>query len=150
MVSSSVLAQYPNLAPGLCGRLECPRICVRGCHCDAGLRRRKSLLNEQAKRRMTVKPTRRALYICDQIQTAGQCPSLCWKVGGCFMPQVDDHPSESKRKAFRPQRAMDLLVAHRQRQRAGIEAQINRHAPPEELPRFNEQLRRERAKGGIR
>ena len=97
---------------------------------------------------MTIKPHRRALYVCDQIQKAGQCPRVCTEVGGCFMPQVDEPRSESKRKAYRPEKAMTVLL--RIRQRAGIEAQINRHAPPEELPRFTEQLRRERAKGGIR
>lgn len=110
---SQVLAYYPHLAPGLCDRLQCPRICAKVEHCPAGLRRSRALLAAQAVRRFSVRLDRRRANICDQIHSAGLCPKLCQGVGGCFLPQVGDHPSEAKRKVFRAQRAMDALVRAR-------------------------------------
>lgn len=110
---SQVLSRYPHLAPGLCGQLECHRICSKVCHCAAGSRRSSARLAAQAARRFTVRTDRRRLHICERVHSAHQCPGLCQKVGGCFLPQVGDHPSEAKRKVFRAQRAMDALVRGR-------------------------------------
>jgi len=111
---SQVLSHYPQLQPGLCGRLECPRICSRVEHCPAGLRRSRARLAAQAVRRYSVVPNRRQLEVCAAVRNARLCPSLCAVVGGCFQPRQFDHPSEAKRKAFRAQKAMDLLVKYRQ------------------------------------
>lgn len=112
---SQVLKQYPYLVPGNCGALACKRQCVRSEHCPAGMRRRKELLARAAVRRHSVKLDRRRGHICEQIHDAGFCSRLCQEVGGCFLPQVGDHPSEAKRKVFRAQRAMDALVRVRQK-----------------------------------
>jgi len=111
---SQVLSHYPQLQPGLCGRQECPRICSRVCHCPAGLRRSRARLAAQAVRRYRVAPNRRQLDGCAEVRKANLCPGLCAVVGGCFLPRQGDHPSEAKRKAFRVQKAMDLLVNYRQ------------------------------------
>jgi len=108
---SQVLSHYPHLQPGLCGRLECQRTCVRVCHCQAGLRRGRVLLAERARRRFAVKANRRQEEICFRVRQASLCPRICQSVGGCFLPQAGDHPSEAKRKVFRCQRAVDLLVS---------------------------------------
>ena len=113
---SQVLLHYPHLTPGLCGALECPHICSRVNHCEAGLRRSRRQLAERARRRFSVRLDRRRGQICEQIHAAGHCPTICRAVGGCFLPQVGDHPSEAKRKVFRAQRAMDALVRARQPQ----------------------------------
>ena len=110
---SQLLSRYPRLQPGLCGALECPRICSRVEHCAAGLRRSRARLAAQAMRRFSVRLDSRRRYVCDQVHRAGLCPSLCQGVGGCFLPQVGDHPSEVKRKVFRAQKAMDQLVSYR-------------------------------------
>ena len=114
MSQSQVLLHYPHLTPGLCGRLECPHICSRVCHCEAGLRRSRRQFARSAIRRFSVRLDRRRGEICDQIHAAGFCPAICKGVGGCFLPQVGDHPSEARRKVFRAQRAMDALVRARQ------------------------------------
>jgi len=111
---SQVLSHYPHLQPGLCGRQECPRICSRVEHCPAGLRRSRARLAAQAVRRFTVAPNRRQLEVCAAVRQAKLCPSLCSVVGGCFLPRQGDHPSESKRKVFRAEKAMDLLINYRQ------------------------------------
>jgi len=111
---SQVLSHYPHLQPGLCGRRECPRICSRVEHCPAGLRRSRARLAAQAVRRFSVVPCRRQLEVCAEVRKAHLCPSLCSVVGGCLLPRQGDHPSEAKRKAFRAQKAMDLLVNYRQ------------------------------------
>jgi hypothetical protein len=111
---SQVLSRYPQYQPGLCGRRECPRICSRVEHCPAGLRRSRARLAAQAVRRFTVAPHRRQLEVCAEVRKAGLCPGLCSSVGGCFLPRQGDHPSEARRKAFRVQKAMDLLVKYRQ------------------------------------
>ena len=54
------------------------------------------------------------------------------------MPQRYDHTSELKRKAHRPKLVLDALV------RREIEANIEKHAPPQDLPKFSEQLKWER------
>lgn len=110
---SQVSSRYPHLAPGLCGRLQCPYICSRVCHCPAGSRRVRARLAAQAVRRFSICLDRRRASICEQVHAAGGCPSLCRQVGGCFIPQVGDHPSEARRKVFRAQRAMDALVRAR-------------------------------------
>jgi hypothetical protein len=107
---SSLLSRYPHLQPGLCGRLECPGICSRVCHCEAGLRRGRVLLAERARRRFAVKANRRQEEICARVREASLCPRICQQLGGCFLPQAGDHPSESKRKVFRCQRVVDALV----------------------------------------
>jgi hypothetical protein len=109
---SQVLSRYPHLEPGLCGRLECPRICSRVCHCEAGLRRSRVRLAEQARRRFAVRANRRQEEICARIHKAGLCPQICQRVGGCFLPRDGDHPSEARRKVYRCQYAVDLLVEH--------------------------------------
>ena len=111
---SQVSSRYPHLQPGLCGRRECPRICSRVEHCPAGLRRSRARLAAQAARRYSVAANRRQLESCAEVRKANLCPSLCSKVGGCFLPRQGDHPSEARRKAFRPQKVMDLLVNYRQ------------------------------------
>lgn len=116
---SQVLSAYPHLAPGLCGSLECGHICSRVCHCPAGQRRVHSLLAAQAIRRFSVRLDRRRGHICEQVHDAGLCPKLCQGVGGCFLPRVDDHPSEARRRVFRAQRAMDALVRARARAATG-------------------------------
>ena len=108
---SQLLSRYPSLEPGLCGRLECPRICSRVEHCAAGLRRSRARLAEQARRRFAVKANRRQEEVCTRIRKAKLCPQICQKVGGCFLPTGVDHPSEARRKAFRCQYALDLLVS---------------------------------------
>jgi hypothetical protein len=85
-------------------------MCVRVEHCEAGLRRSRALLAERARRRFAVKANRRQEYICALVRDASLCPRICQSLGGCFLPQVGDHPSESKRKVFRCQRAVDALV----------------------------------------
>jgi hypothetical protein len=110
-VSSQVLSHYPHLEPGLCGRLECPRVCSRCCHCAAGQRRSRRLLAERARRRFAVVANSRQEQVCSRITRARLCPQICEKVGGCFLPQQGDHPSEARRKVFRCQRAVDLLVS---------------------------------------
>jgi hypothetical protein len=110
---SQVLSHYPHLQPGLCGRLECQRMCVRVCHCQAGLRRGRVLLAERARRRFAVKANRRQEDVCARVRKASLCPKICHQVGGCFLPQPCDHPSEAKRKAFRCQRVVDALVKQR-------------------------------------
>jgi hypothetical protein len=108
---SSLLSRYPHLQPGLCGQLECRRMCVRVCHCEAGLRRGRALLAERARRRFAVKANRRQEAVCATVRKASLCPKLCHQLGGCFLPQAGDHPSEAKRKVFRCQYAVDLLVS---------------------------------------
>jgi hypothetical protein len=108
---SQVLSHYPHLEPGLCGRLECPRVCSRVCYCAAGLRRSRRLLAERARKRFAVRANSRQLQVCTRITKAKLCPQICEKVGGCFLPQQGDHPSEARRKVFRCQRAVDLLVS---------------------------------------
>jgi hypothetical protein len=108
---SQVLSHYPQLQPGLCGSLECRRMCARACHCEAGLRRGRVLLAERARRRFAIKANRRQEEICARIRKASLCPRICQRVGGCFLPQAGDHPSEAKRKVFRCQYAVDLLVS---------------------------------------
>ena len=108
---SQVLSHYPALEPGLCGRLECPRICSRVEHCAAGLRRSRAALAAQARRRFAVKANSRQEHVCSRLVKAHLCPQICLKVGGCFLPQQGDHPAEARRKVFRCQRAMDLLVS---------------------------------------
>jgi len=110
---SQVVREYPHLAPGLCGRLACRRLCLRSEHCPAGQRRRSSLLSQRAIRRFSVALDRRRGRICAQIHDSGQCSSLCQGVGGCFLPQVGDHPSEARRKSHRAQRALDEFVRRR-------------------------------------
>ena len=110
---SQVIKHYPHLAPGNCGRLACRRLCVRSEHCPAGQRRARELLARAAVRRHSVALDRRRGQICEQIHDSGFCPSICQEVGGCFLPRVDDHPSEARRKVFRAQRAMDALVRQR-------------------------------------
>ena len=112
---------YPHLIPGLCGALECPRICSRVCHCEAGQRRSRRLLAAQAVRRFTVRANSQQERVCKEVHDAGLCPSLCNQCGGCFMPQPLDHPSEAKRKVFRAQRCMDALVDIRQKSNIGKE-----------------------------
>lgn len=107
---SVVLSRYPHLAPGLCGALACRRLCLRSQHCPAGERRARALLRERARNRFSVKLDRRRDQVCGEIRKASQCPTVCQGVGGCFIPQVGDHPSEARRKVFRAQRAMDALV----------------------------------------
>ena len=111
---SQVLSLYPQYQPGLCGRLACPRICTRVCHCPAGLRRSRARLAAQAARRFRVVASRRQLEVCAKVREAKLCPSLCSAAGGCLLPRQGDHPSEARRKAFRAQKAMDLLVNYRQ------------------------------------
>ena len=111
MSQSIVASRYPQLQPGLCGRLQCPRICARVCHCEAGLRRSRVRLAEQARRRFSVKANRRQEETCARIRKARLCPQICQRVGGCFLPRDGDHPSESRRKVFRCQYAIDLLVS---------------------------------------
>jgi hypothetical protein len=108
---SQLLSHYPHLQPGLCGRLECPRMCARVCHCEAGLRRSRRLLAERAMRRFALKANRRQEETCTRIRKARLCPQICQRVGGCFLPRDGDHPSEARRKVFRCQRAVDLLVS---------------------------------------
>jgi len=110
---SQVLARYPHLAPGLCGQLECPRLCVRACHCPAGQRRARRLLAERSAKRLGATATKRQLEVCARIKEEGQCPLICEKVGGCFLPTGHEHRSEVKRKIFRAQRAMDCLISYR-------------------------------------
>ena len=110
MSQSIVASYYPNLEPGLCGRLECPRMCTRVQHCEAGLRRSRYLLAEQARRRFAIKANRRQEEVCARIRKARLCPQICQRVGGCFLPRDGDHPSEAHRKVFRCQYAVDLLV----------------------------------------
>jgi hypothetical protein len=111
-VSQSIVASsYPQLVPGLCGRLECPRMCSRVCHCQAGLRRSRRLLAERARRRFAVRANRRQEEICARIRKSHLCPQICQRVGGCFLPRDGDHPSEARRKVFRCQHAVDLLVS---------------------------------------
>ena len=110
---SQVLSRYQHQSPGLCGALQCRRVCSRVCYCPAGLRRSRARLAAQAVRRFSVRLDRRRAHVCEQIHQSGLCPVLCQKVGGCFLPQVDDHPSEAKRKVFRAQKAMDQLVRAR-------------------------------------
>jgi hypothetical protein len=107
---SEVLSRYPHLQPGLCGCLECAHICSRVCHCEAGLRRGRARLAAQAVRRFRVIANSRQEQACSTIHKQGLCPHLCREVGGCFLPRDGDHPSESKRKVFRCQRAVDALV----------------------------------------
>ena len=111
---SILLSRYPHLQPGLCGRLECPRMCVRVCHCEAGLRRGRVLLAERAWRRFAVKANKRQEEICARVRKASLCPKICHQVGGCFLPQPCDHPSEARRKLFRCQRVVDALVKRKQ------------------------------------
>lgn len=111
VAQSSVTSLYLNLQPGLCGRLECPRVCSRVCHCEAGLRRSRALLAQQAQRRYAVHLDRSRAQRCERIRKAGGCPTVCNSVGGCFLPQPYDHPSEARRKVFRAQRAIDQLVS---------------------------------------
>jgi hypothetical protein len=108
---ASVVGQA--IGQGLCGRLVCQRLCLRSEHCPAGRRRADQLLARQAIRRFSVCLDRRRGHICEQVHDSGLCPSLCQKVGGCFLPQVGDHPSEAKCKVFRAQRAIDALVRAR-------------------------------------
>ena len=107
---SVLLSRYPQLQPGLCGRLECRRMCVRVQHCEAGLRRSRCLLAERARGRFTIKANRRQEEVCARIRKAHLCPQICQRVGGCFLPRDGDHPSEAHRKVFRCQYAVDLLV----------------------------------------
>jgi hypothetical protein len=116
MSQSQVLAQYPHLAPGLCGALECPRLCVRSQHCEAGQRRARRLFAAQRRRRNNVKPNREQLRVCKLIQDEGLCPTLCNRCGGCFLPQPYDSVSELKRKAHRPQWVIGALVRLREDQ----------------------------------
>ena len=108
---SVLLSHYPQLQPGLCARLECPRVCSRVCHCEAGLRRSRAKLAEQARRRFAIRANRRQEEVCARVRKARLCPQICQRVGGCFLPQAGDHPSEAKRKVFRCQYALDLLVS---------------------------------------
>ena len=111
MSQSVVASRYPHLQPGLCGRLECPHICSRVCHCEAGLRRTRAKLAERAMRRFAIKANRRQEEVCSRIRKARLCPQICQRVGGCFLPRDGDHPSEARRKVFRCQYAVDLLVS---------------------------------------
>ena len=88
-------------------------MCVRVCHCEAGLRRGRVLLAERARRRFAVKANRRQEEICASIRQASLCPRIRQSVGGCFLPQAGDHPSEAKRKVYRCQRVVDALVIRR-------------------------------------
>jgi hypothetical protein len=110
MSQSAVASHYAHLEPGLCGRLVCRRICSRVCHCPAGTRLSQQRLAEQARRRFAVRANRRQEEVCARIRKARLCPQICRRVGGCFLPQEGDHPSEARRKVFRCQRAVDLLV----------------------------------------
>ena len=112
---SKVTELYPYLVPGLCGALECSHICRRVQLCPAGQRRVQRLLAEKAVRRFTVKANSQQLRVCEKVHDAGLCPRLCNQLGGCFLPQPLDHPSEAKRKVFRAQYAMDALVDMRQK-----------------------------------
>jgi hypothetical protein len=107
---SQLLSRYPQYQPGLCGKLVCPRMCVRVEHCQAGLRRSRALLAERARRRFAVKANRRQEDVCARVRHASLCPRICLQVGGCFLPHPCDHPSEARRKVFRCQRAVDALV----------------------------------------
>ena len=107
---SVLLSRYPQYQPGLCGKLVCPRPCSRVCHCEAGLRLGRQRLAERAARRFQVLANARQREACGAIHAQRLCPSLCQRVGGCFMPRAWDHPSEAKRKVFRCQRAVDALV----------------------------------------
>jgi hypothetical protein len=107
----SVASVYPHLQPGLCGRLECPHVCSRVCHCPAGQRRVRRLLAERASRRFAAKANSEQLRNCERIRKAGGCPTICNQVGGCFLPRPGDHPSEIKRKVFRAQQAIGLYIA---------------------------------------
>ena len=111
---SQVLVHYPHLVPGLCGVLECPRLCVRSQHCQAGQRRARRLFSAQARRRLNVKPNRQQLRVCKLIQDEALCPKLCKQCGGCFLPQPSDGESDLKRKAFRPQWVIGALVRLRE------------------------------------
>jgi hypothetical protein len=111
---SVIATRYPHLQPGLCGKLECPRICSRVEHCPAGQRRVRRLMAERARARYTVLANAHQERACAEIHKAGLCPSLCHHVGGCFLPQPGDHPSEAKRKVFRAKAAMTLLTQLRQ------------------------------------
>ena len=113
---SQLLTHYPSIAPGLCGALECPHVCSRVTHCPAGLRRVRRLLAEREAHRATIRPNKQQLQRCDRIRKAAQCPSICNQVGGCFLPRPGDHPSEARRKAYRSQHAINLLVAMEARQ----------------------------------
>lgn len=108
------MSQVSHLEPGLCGARQCPRICSRVCHCEAGLRRSRAQMAKQAARRFAIKANRRQETVCDQINKAGLCPSICQHVGGCFLPQPADPKCEAKRKVFRCQKAVDLLVQLRE------------------------------------
>ena len=108
---SVLLSRYPQYQPGLCGKLVCPRICSRVCHCEAGLRRGRQRLAEQAARRFAIRANRRQEEVCARIREDRLCPQICQRVGGCFLPRDGDHPSESRRKVFRCQYAVDLLVS---------------------------------------
>jgi hypothetical protein len=111
MSQSVVASRYPHLVPGLCGRLECPRVCSRVCHCEAGLRRSRASLAEQARRRFAVRANGRQEEVCSRIRKDRLCPRICQRVGGCFLPRDGDHPSEVRRKVFRCQHAVDLLLS---------------------------------------
>lgn len=114
MSQPQVIAQYPYLAPGLCGALECPRLCVRSQHCPAGQRRFRRLIRAQGRRRLNVKPNHQQLRVCKLIQDENLCPTLCKQCGGCFLPQPYDSQSELKRKAHRPQCVIGALVRLRE------------------------------------
>ena len=107
---SQLSSLYPQYQPGLCGRLVCPRVCSRVEHCPAGLRRGRQLLAEQAARRFRVVANSRQREVCSALHQQHLCPQVCREVGGCFLPREGDHPSESRRKVFRCQRAVDALV----------------------------------------
>lgn len=111
-----VIVQYPYLAPGLCGALECPRLCARVQHCPAGQRRARRLQAEQARRRFTIKANSQQRRVCDLVNSKGLCPQLCKQCGGCFLPQTYDSQAELKRKAHRPQKVLGAMVSLRESQ----------------------------------
>jgi hypothetical protein len=67
------------------------------------------MMAEQAVRRYSVRANAQQERVCAQIHKAGLCPSLCNKVGGCFLPNFDP-TCEAKRKVFRCREALSLLV----------------------------------------
>lgn len=114
MAQSQVLSLYPHLVPGLCGRLSCPRLCARVCHCSAGQRLAHQLLAARAAKRFAAKTNRQQEQVCQRIRKLGLCSSLCQQCGGCFLPHQFDTQSELKRKAHRPQKVLDLLTQYQE------------------------------------
>jgi hypothetical protein len=106
---SQLSQSHPPLVQGLCGALVCPRLCNRAEHCEVGLRRRKQLLAERARRRLWRRPNSRQIQVCNEVLDANLCPTLCHQHGGCFLPVFAEHESESRRKVHRANRIHDEL-----------------------------------------